>query len=156
MPVQSAGIILYRWRGGELQVLLAHPGGPYWARKDEGAWMIPKGEIQPGEKPLACAMREFEEELGARPAGLPEPLCTVRQAGGKLVEAFALEGDFEVDRVTSNSFEMEWPLRSGQLQSFPEVDAARWFSLASARAKILPSQLPLLDHLEQSLASRRI
>lgn len=153
MPVRSAGIILYRWSEEELQVLLIHPGGPYWRSRDEGAWMIPKGELQSGEDSLDCAVREFEEELGSRPPGLPEPLCTVRQAGGKLVEAFALKGDLDTAEVSSIFFEMEWPPKSGQLQSFPEVDAAQWFSLPSARAKMLPSQIPILDHLERLLAS---
>jgi predicted NUDIX family NTP pyrophosphohydrolase len=110
--------------------------------------MIPKGVLEAGEDPPACAMREFEEELGCRPPGTPQPLCRIRQKGGKWVEAFALEGDLDPDQIVSNSFEMEWPPRSGQLQSFPEVDCAAWLTLAEARVKILPSQIPLLDALE--------
>ena len=152
MPVESAGILLHRRRGGPLEVLLVHPGGPYWARKDDASWMIPKGEVEEGEDSLACALREFEEELGSRPDGKPMPLARIRQKGGKWVEAFALEGDFDPDAIVSGSFEMEWPPRSGRLQSFPEVDRAAWFSLAEARAKILPSQIPLLAALEDIAA----
>jgi predicted NUDIX family NTP pyrophosphohydrolase len=152
MPEVSAGILLYRRRGGDLEVLLVHPGGPYWASRDEGAWMMPKGGVEQGEDHAACALREFEEELGTRPPGTLQPLCRIRQKGGKWVGAFMLEGDLDPDRIVSNSFEMEWPPRSGRLQSFPEVDRAAWFSLAHARMKILPSQLPLLDALENALA----
>lgn len=148
MPVTSAGILLYRRRADDLEVLLIHPGGPYWASRDEGAWMMPKGVVEPGEDPADCAIREFEEELGTPAPGVPRPLARIRQKGGKWVEAFALEGDLDAGRIVSNSFEMEWPPRSGQIQSFPEVDRAVWFSLAQARAMILPSQLPLLDALE--------
>jgi predicted NUDIX family NTP pyrophosphohydrolase len=150
MPVLSAGILLYRRGAGGLEVLLVHPGGPYWAAKDEGAWMMPKGVVEPGEDPAACAIREFGEELGTRPSGTPRPLARIRQKGGKWVVAFALEGDLEPERIASNSFEMEWPPKSGQFQSFPEVDRAAWFTPAEARAKILPSQLPLLDALESA------
>lgn len=145
LPSVSAGILLYRGRQGALEVLLIHPGGPFWRGKDEGAWMIPKGGLEEGEDSATAALREFEEELGTRPEGLLRPLPRIRQAGGKYVEAFALEGDFEVDRIVSNRFTMEYPPRSGQYQSFPEVDAARWFSLAEALAKILPSQRPILE-----------
>jgi len=147
VPQVSAGILLYRWRGQDLQVLLVHPGGPYWRGKDQGAWMIPKGGIEPGEEPLAAALREFEEELGTRPAGTPVPLGRVRQTGGKWVEAFALEGELDPDRITSLHFEMEWPPRSGQRASFPEVDRAVWFTLPEAQVMILPSQAPLLQLL---------
>jgi predicted NUDIX family NTP pyrophosphohydrolase len=147
VPVLSAGILLHRRRAGAVEVLLVHPGGPFWRNKDEGAWMIPKGLVDEGEEPLACALREFEEELGTRPAGTPEPLCRIRQKGGKWVEAFALEGDLDPGAIVSNAFEVEWPPRSGRLQSFPEVDRAAWFSLAEARARILPSQAPILDAL---------
>ncbi|HEX8215063.1 MAG TPA: NUDIX domain-containing protein [Allosphingosinicella sp.] len=152
MPVLSAGILLYRRGEAGLEVLLVHPGGPYWAGRDEGAWMIPKGLAEPGEEPAACAMREFEEELGTRPAGTPRPLCRVRQKGGKWVDGFALEGDLDADGIVSNSFEMEWPPRSGEIRQFPEVDRASWLTLPEARAKILPSQLPLLDALEGAVA----
>jgi predicted NUDIX family NTP pyrophosphohydrolase len=151
MPVLSAGILLYRRREGGLEVLLAHPGGPYWRHKDEGAWMIPKGLVEEGEEPLACALREFEEELGIRCPGTPEPLARIRQKGGKWVEAFALEGDLDADAIVSNMYKAEWPPRSGTFQSFPEVDRAAWFGLALAREKILPSQAPLLDALEAKL-----
>lgn len=151
MPLLSAGILLHRRREAGLEVLLVHPGGPFWRNKDEGAWMIPKGMVDEGEEPLACALREFEEELGTRPEGRPEPLCRIRQKGGKWVEAFALEGDLDADAIVSNSFKVEWPPKSGTWQSFPEVDRAAWFSLAEARAKILPSQAPILDALEAML-----
>jgi len=153
MPITSAGILLYRRRAGALEVLLVHPGGPYWAARDEGAWMMPKGEVEPGEDAAACAMREFEEELGTPPPGTPRPLTRIRQRGGKWVEAFALEGDLDPERIVSNSFEMEWPPRSGEFHSFPEVDRAAWLTLSQARSKILPSQLPLLDALESAVGS---
>jgi predicted NUDIX family NTP pyrophosphohydrolase len=152
MPAISAGILLYRRRSGEIEVLLAHPGGSFWQSKDAGAWMIPKGEFEPGEDAAAAALREFEEELGSRPEGDPRPLGRIRQAGGKWVEAFALEGDLDVERIDSNLFEMEWPPRSGRLQAFPEVDRAAWMTLADAGEKILPSQRPLLDRLLEDLA----
>jgi predicted NUDIX family NTP pyrophosphohydrolase len=147
----SAGILLYRKREGEVEVLLVHPGGPFWRNKDAGAWMIPKGGIEEGEEPLACALREFEEELGTRLAGTPRPLCRIRQKGGKWVEAFALEGDLDAAAIVSNEFRLEVPPRSGHFRSYPEVDRAAWFSLAEARAMILKSQMPILDALEASL-----
>jgi predicted NUDIX family NTP pyrophosphohydrolase len=145
--------LLYRRDADEPRVLLIHPGGPFWRGRDEGAWMIPKGELQEGEAPLAAAVREFEEELGTAPAGDPQPLCTVRQSGGKLVEAFALEADFDPAALSSNLFTLEYPPRSGRFASFPEVDEARWFTLAEARAKMLASQAPILDALEERLKS---
>ncbi|MGK6319062.1 NUDIX domain-containing protein [Sphingomonas sp. DT-204] len=148
MPQESAGILLWRRRGG-LEVLLIHPGGPFWANKNAGAWMIPKGLIEAGETPATAALREFEEELGIRPAGSPVPLCRIRQAGGKWVEAFALEGELDIAEIRSNSFEIEWPPRSGRRQAFPEVDRAGWFGVGEARAMILPSQRPILDALER-------
>lgn len=147
----SAGILLYRRAGGGIEVLLIHPGGPFWRGKDQGAWMIPKGGVEEGEEIAACAIREFKEELGTAPVGEPWPLCTIRQAGGKWVEAFALEGDLDAEGIVSNEFSLEWPPRSGEFQSFPEVDRAAWFNLAGAREKILPSQLPILDALEAAL-----
>jgi predicted NUDIX family NTP pyrophosphohydrolase len=147
----SAGIILYRRRAGELEVLLIHPGGPYWRNKDAGAWMIPKGGLEKGEEPIAAALREFEEELGTRLEGSPQPLCLIRQKGGKWVEAFALEGDLDPDAIVSNEFKIEVPPRSGNFRSYPEVDRAAWFSIREARAFILPSQRPILDALEASL-----
>lgn len=148
---RSAGILLFRNGGDETQVLLVHPGGPFWRSKDAGTWMIPKGAIEPGESAADAAIREFEEELGAPLAVIPFPLCTVRQKGGKIVEAFAAEGDFDPAALTSMEFEMEWPPRSGQAARFPEVDAARWMGLNEARAMVLPSQLPMLDALEEKL-----
>jgi predicted NUDIX family NTP pyrophosphohydrolase len=147
----SAGILLYRFRAGALEVLLARPGGPFWKNRDIGAWMIPKGGVEQGEEPLACALREFEEELGVAPTGTPRPLIRIRQAGGKFVEAFALEGELDADRIVSNSFTIEYPPRSGQYRAFPEIEEAAWFGLAEADARILPSQRPLLDALVADL-----
>lgn len=148
---RSAGILLYRWSEGELEVLLGHPGGPYWARKDEGAWMVPKGAVEPGERPLEAALREFGEEVGPVPPGEPRPLRTVRQNGGKLVEVFALEGDFDPALLESNEFELEWPPRSGRMKRFPELDQVAWMSLPEAQLRILKSQQPLLDALAAAL-----
>lgn len=152
MPApRSAGILLFRQRDGEPEVLLVKPGGPFWRNKDEGAWMIPKGAIEPGEGPAEAALREFEEETGTRLDAMPFPLAKIRQAGGKHVEAFAVEGDLDPGAITSNDFEVEWPPRSGKVQRFPEVVEARWMTLAEARAMMLKSQLPLLDALEEKL-----
>src|SRR5690242_5202690 len=140
MPKHSAGILLYRQRQGALQVLLVHPGGPYWQRRDAGAWSIPKGEYQEGEQPLATAWREFEEELGAPPVGDSLPLGEVVQAGGKRVMAFAIAGDFDPRSLKSNFFEMEWPPGAGTTQRFPEVDRAEWFAIPEARARINAAQ----------------
>lgn len=148
--MRSAGLLLYRLHP-DLEVLLAHPGGPFWAKKEEGAWMIPKGLIEPDEAPLAAALREFEEEMGGRPQGEPWPLATIRQKGGKWVEAFALEGEFDPTSLSSNMFKVEWPPRSGRWQSYAEVDRAAWFELPAAYRMILPSQAPLLDALEEKL-----
>ena len=150
-PPLSAGILLFRERDGETQVLLIKPGGPFWRNKDVGAWMIPKGGVEPGEQPAEAALREFEEETGLRLTAVPFPLAKIRQAGGKWVEAFAVEGDLDCANVRSNEFEVEWPPRSGLKERFPEVEQARWMSLAEARAMMLPSQLPLLDALEAKL-----
>lgn len=150
-PPHSAGVLLFRRRGGNIEVLLIRPGGPYWRNKDAGAWMIPKGTVEPGEKPAEAALREFAEETGTKLASVPFPLATVRQAGGKIVQAFAMEGDLDAAAVHSNHFELEWPPRSGRMQRFPEVADARWMSLAQARAMMLPSQLPLLEALEAKL-----
>ena len=151
MPPPSAGILMWRRLSGEIEVLLAHFGGPMWRHRDAGAWAIPKGLIEPGEDPAACARREFEEELGVRPEGELVPLGRIRQKGGKLVEAFALEGDLDTGRILSNLFTMEWPPRSGRFESFAEIDRAEWFGLADARAMILPSQAELIDRLEEAL-----
>lgn len=155
MPKLSAGLVAYRRIGAELEVLLVHPGGPFWAKKDDGAWSVPKGEYEPGEDPLAVARREFEEEIGQTPPGESEPawLGELRQPSGKVVSAWAIEGDLDVSEVRSNSFEMEWPPRSGRTQEFPEVDRAGWFGLETARNKILRGQLGFLDRLEELLAS---
>ena len=146
--MRSAGILLYRRRNGALEVLLAHPGGPFWARRDDGAWTIPKGLVDSGETDENAARREFNEELGAEATGPLIPLGSVRQRGGKEVEAFALEGDFDPAALRSNTFETEWPPRSGRKETFPEVDRAAWMDLATARQKILAAQRPLLDRLE--------
>jgi predicted NUDIX family NTP pyrophosphohydrolase len=150
-PPLSAGILLFRQTSGQTEVLLIKPGGPYWRNKDAGAWMIPKGAVEAGEVPAEAALREFEEETGTKLSAVPFPLATVRQAGGKIVEAFAIEGDVDAATVTSNDFEMEWPPRSGRIEKFPEVVEARWMSLVEARAMMLPSQLPLLDAIEAKL-----
>ncbi|MFL6729131.1 MAG: NUDIX domain-containing protein [Sphingomicrobium sp.] len=150
-PPPSAGILLFRQRAHRLEVLLVKPGGPFWRNKDVGAWMIPKGMVEPGEAAAEAALREFEEETGTRLTSEPFPLATVRQAGGKLVEAFAVEGELDPAAIRSNEFEMEWPPRSGRRQSFPEVVEARWMSLEEARGLMLPSQLPLLDALQAKL-----
>ena len=147
----SAGLLFFRTRPGTLEVLLVHPGGPFWVRKDDGAWSIPKGEISEGEDVLAAARREVEEETGAKPSGPFVALDPVRQAGGKVVFAWAVESDFDPATLRSNVFEMEWPPRSGRRQAFPEVDRAEWFSLEKAARKILKGQLPLLRQLEDRL-----
>lgn len=142
----SAGILLYRYRDG-LEVLLVHPGGPFWRHRDEGAWQIPKGLIEPDESPEVAARREVSEELGL---SLVEPLLalgSIRQAGGKKVEAFAVERDFDPGHLTCNMIEMEWPLRSGRTISFAEIDAVRWFTVAETKRAMLASQLPLIDRL---------
>ena|SRR5438477_6479632 len=152
MAKLSAGILMYRRVAGEAQVLLVHPGGPFWRNKDEGAWSIPKGEYGEGENALAVAKREFAEELGIdAPSGEYRALGEVRQRGGKVVTAFAAEGDVDVSEVRSNTFEIEWPPKSGKHASFPEIDKAEWFTLAEARVKILGSQLPFINGFENQL-----
>ncbi len=149
---RSAGILLYRRTPRGLEVLLVHPGGPFWARRDEGAWSIPKGEYEADEDPREAARREFEEELGvAPPAGAPIDLGEVRQRGGKRVSAWGLEGDLDVDAVQSNTFALEWPPRGGSFVQVPEVDRAEWFGVEEARAKINPAQAALLDRLSEAL-----
>ena len=154
MTNASAGILLYRREKAEVLVLLTHFGGPFWRRKDMGAWAIPKGELAPGEDAETAARREFAEELGSEAKGALQSLGEIRQKGGKRVEVFALEGDFDVTQLRSNQFVMEWPPHSGRQQSFPEVDRAEWFSLPVAAQKILASQRPFLDRLQQQLAQR--
>jgi predicted NUDIX family NTP pyrophosphohydrolase len=152
MAKQSAGLLLYRVRDRRLEVLLVHPGGPLWAKKDAGAWSIPKGEAAPGEDLLTRARREFTEETGLPAPDGGEALRPIRQAGGKIVHAWAVEGDCDAAALSSNSFTMEWPPRSGRQQSFPEVDRAAWLTLDEARDKINKGQSGLLDQLEQLLA----
>jgi len=148
MPKKSAGILPFRKRADRLEVLLAHPGGPYWSKRDDGAWSIVKGEHDAGEDAEAAARREFAEETGWTVAGALLPLGEIRQPGAKHVTAFAVEGDFDPDTLRSNMFEIEWPPRSGIMRSFPEVDRAAWFDLDTARQKILPGQAPFLARLE--------
>ncbi len=150
-PPLSAGILLFRQRDRRTEVLLVKPGGPFWRNKDAGAWMIPKGMVEPGEAAAEAALREFAEETGTLLSAIPSRLARVRQAGGKLVEAFAVEGDLDPARISSNEFELEWPPRSGRRERFPEVMEARWMELDQARSLMLPSQLPLLDALEAKL-----
>ena len=145
--VSSAGILMYRRVHPKIEVLLVHPGGPNWRKKDEGAWSIPKGEIVEGENVEIAARREFLEETGIAVAGPLEPLGDIHQRGGKRVTAFAVKGDLDVDALKSNTFEIEWPPKSGKLQSFPEIDRAAWFDVPAAHVKILESQRSLLDRL---------
>lgn len=152
MSKQSAGILLYRRRPGGIEFLLVHPGGPFWTKKDEGAWSIPKGEYKADEDPLQAALREFEEEIGVRPEGDAVLLTPVRQKGGKVVSAWGLEGDVDPGSIRSNTFSMEWPPRSGRMQSFPEIDRAEWLTLEQASARINAAQLPLLEELACKLS----
>lgn len=138
---------MYRRSGGHLEVLLVHPGGPFWMKKDLGAWTIPKGEYEAGEEPLAAAVREFQEETGLLASGPFRPLAPIRQRGGKIVDAWAFEGDGDAAALTSNTFSLEWPRGSGRVQEFPEVDRAGWFRIEEAKRKILPSQAGLLEEL---------
>jgi predicted NUDIX family NTP pyrophosphohydrolase len=140
---------MYRRLGARMEVLLVHPGGPYWRRKDDGAWSIPKGEMDADEDAADAARREFAEETGVVLTALLEPLGEIRQRGGKRVIAFAAEGDIDVRSIRSNAFEIEWPPRSGKMQNFPEIDRAEWFELAAAHSKILEGQRPLLDRLTE-------
>lgn len=154
MAKQAAGILLYRQPGNAVEVLLVHPGGPFWAGKELGAWSIPKGEFGPDEEPLAAARREFEEETGSAPQGQFIELDPVRQPGGKVVHAWALLGDFDPRNLHSNSFAMHWPPRSGRQQTFPEVDRAAWFDLDTARTRIHRGQVVLLDQLCERIGAR--
>jgi len=148
---RSAGILLFRRAVSGIEVLLAHPGGPFWKNKDEGAWSIPKGEYGDDEDPLAAAKREFAEEIGLTPSGEFIPLGEVRQAAGKIVGVWAVEGDFDTRNLRSNTFSIPWPPKSGKLQEFPEMDRAEWFSLEIARRKILKGQAEVLERLTQYL-----
>jgi predicted NUDIX family NTP pyrophosphohydrolase len=152
MPQRSAGVVLYRRTGNSIEILLVHPGGPFWAKKDDGAWGIPKGLIEAGEEPIAVARREFQEETGAEVEGELAPLGTFTQSRAKVIEVWAAEGDFDPATLKSNTFPMEWPPRSGRMQEFPEVDRAQWFGPDAARIKMLKGQRPVIDALMQRLA----
>ena len=156
MPKRSAGLLLDRETSAGVEALLVHPGGPFWAKKDDGAWSVPKGLIDEGEEPLAAARREFEEETGGRPPDAePIPLDPLRQPGGKIVLAWAVRGEFDPTTLKSGTFSMEWPVKSGHQREFPEVDRAAWFTLADARVKLLAGQRGFLDQLERLLAAGR-
>jgi predicted NUDIX family NTP pyrophosphohydrolase len=149
----SAGILLYRMRDGGVEVFLVHPGGPYWVRKDDGAWSIPKGEAAEGVDLLKTAYTEFHEETGSALQGRPVPLEPLKQAGGKVVHAWAVQGDIDAASIRSNTFALEWPPRSGKTQEFPEVDRGGWFDLPSARRKLLPGQRGFIDQLQDLLSA---
>lgn len=151
MPRHSAGLLLFRRTTQGIEVLLVHPGGPFWARKETAGWSIPKGEINEDEDPLHAAHREFVEEVGISPEGEALPLTPVRQKGGKIIHAWAMEAEFEPERLHSSTFQLEWPPHSGQLQEFPEVDRAAWFTIESAAERINPGQKPLLRELRTKL-----
>jgi predicted NUDIX family NTP pyrophosphohydrolase len=151
MPRSSAGFVVFRTLKGEIEVLLVHPGGPFWARRDQGAWSIPKGEIGESEEPLSAAHREVAEELGWSPSGEALPLTPIVQRAGKIVQAWAIRADWDPATLRSNTFELEWPRGSGRTRQFPEVDRAAWFPLTEARKRILSSQVALLDELEKRL-----
>ena len=156
MPKLSAGLLPFRRPGGELEVFLVHPGGPFWAHKDAGAWSVAKGEYEPGDDPWATAQREFTEEVGIpAPTGDVTPLGEIKQPSGKLITVFAVEADFEVDEVSSNTFSLEWPRGSGRQQEFPEVDMARWMTLADARRALIAGQHGFLDRLEATATGRQ-
>jgi predicted NUDIX family NTP pyrophosphohydrolase len=150
---RSAGLLIWRRRADAIEVLLVHPGGPYWRNRDAGAWQIPKGLIEPGEEAATAARREAQEELGVAIEGTLIPLGEIRQKGGKIVEAFAVEAEVDASAISSSLFEIEWPPRSGRMQSFPEVDAARWFGVGDACEMMLASQNSLIERL---LAKRRV
>ena len=151
MPKQSAGLLLYRRNGDGIEVFLVHPGGPYWSKKDLGAWSIPKGEYKDDEEPLTAAKREFLEETGFTVDGVFVPLGSIRQTGGKIVSVWALEGDCDPENLVSNFCQIEWPPRSGRIIDIPEVDRGGWFSLTEAQARILPSQSPMLARLAENV-----
>ena len=151
MPKTSAGLLLYRETFGSLEVLLVHPGGPFWNKKDDGAWSIPKGELEAGEDPLEAARRELAEETGASARGEAIPLGALKQSGGKIVQAWAVRGDFDPDLLRSNTFLLEWPPKSGRMREFPEVDRVGWFAMEIAKRKILKGQTGFLDVLQEKL-----
>jgi predicted NUDIX family NTP pyrophosphohydrolase len=152
----SAGILVYRKPQGSVEVFLVHPGGPFWAKKDDGAWSIPKGEYAEGDDALAAARREFQEETGFEIDGTFTPLAPVKQPSGKMIAAWAVEGDVDAAAIRSNSFSLEWPPKSGRTRQFPEVDRAGWFDLPTARLKLLPGQRPLLEQLEQTIVRQAV
>jgi predicted NUDIX family NTP pyrophosphohydrolase len=157
MPKISAGLLMYRDRTehrSSVEILLVHPGGPYWKSKDDGTWTIPKGEVEPGEELLAAAIREFTEETGLTPAGPFVPLGEVKHKSGKTVHAWAFPGDCDPAQIRSNTFQLEWPPKSGRTQEFPEIDRAQFYDLSTARRKILPAELPLLDRLAGILSEK--
>ena len=154
MPRTSAGLLLHRRRSAGIEVLIGHMGGPFWARRDEAAWSIPKGEYGPGEDPFAVALREFEEEIGTPvPADSFLPLGEVKQSGGKVLTVWAAEGDLDAAAASSNTFSLEWPPRSGRIQEFPEIDRAAWTGIDEARTKLVRGQVPLLDRLVAALSN---
>jgi predicted NUDIX family NTP pyrophosphohydrolase len=155
MAKKSAGLLMFRRGSGVVEVFLVHPGGPFWARKDEGVWSIPKGEYAPGEDPFEAARREFQEETGFQAGGDLIPLTPRKQPSGKVISAWAVEGDCDASAIKSNTFSMEWPPRSGKQQEFPEVDRAGWFTIPAAKEKILKGQAPFLDELMEILERRR-
>jgi predicted NUDIX family NTP pyrophosphohydrolase len=156
MAKRSAGLLLYRRKGSDLEVLLVHPGGPFWARKDDGAWSIPKGLLEDDENPLAAARREFEEETGFRPDGAFAELGSFKQPSGKVILAWAVEGDFDPRNLKTNAFSMEWPPKSGRMQEFPEVDRAAWFKPAEAMRKVTKGQRRIIEALLHRLGVDRI
>ena len=155
MAKQSAGVLLFRMKREELEVFLVHPGGPFWIKKDAGAWSIPKGEIETGEEALQVAIREFKEETGQEIEGSFSELQPVKQKAGKIIKAWAVEGDIDENTIVSNTFEIEWPPGSGKKKIFPEVDKAQWFSLTEASEKINPGQLPLIEELQQIIRNKK-
>lgn len=156
MPKQSAGLLLFRVVAGNLEVLLVHPGGPFWAKKDDGSWSIPKGELREGEDPFEAAIREFKEELGSSVTGKAIPLKPLRQPSGKIIFAWGVNGDFDTTTLKSNTFTMEWPTQSGQQREFPEVDRAAWFEIEEAKRKIHQGQVPLIEELERMVSEKRV
>ncbi|HZA11184.1 NUDIX domain-containing protein [Mycobacterium sp.] len=154
MPKRSAGLLLYRSVGDEVEVLIGHPGGPFWGSKDDGAWSVPKGEYVEGEDPWQAAQREFDEELGMpAPNGDPVELGTIKQPSGKVLTVFAVGADLDIAEARSNTFELEWPKGSGRIRTFPEIDRVGWFPVDRARTKLLKGQVPFLDRLMQHLAA---